>query len=263
MARALPGKVALVIGGNSGIGEATVHRLAQEGAHVVIVARRQAEGEAVEQAVRAAGGEATFISCDVMDRPAVEAAVAQTVAMYGGLHILFNNAGGSSPHQFRDADDAAWETTLRRNLLSTYMMTQVAWPHLVKAGGGSIVNMSSTMAVMAVSTEQRTLVPVIPGPAYGAAKAAVEAYTRYTAAEGAPHGIRCNAVRPGQIVTPATTRSTPGHHFAERYFAQVQLTPGPGTALDVANAVFFLASDQSRFMNGKVLDIDGGAIAHL
>jgi NAD(P)-dependent dehydrogenase (short-subunit alcohol dehydrogenase family) len=188
MAGALPGKVALVTGGNSGIGEATVHRLAQEGAQVVIVARRQAEGDAVEQAVRAAGGEATFISCDVMERPAVEKAVAQAVALYGCLHILFNNAGGGTPHQFRDAADAAWETTLRRNLLSTFMMTQVAWPHLVNAGGGSIINMSSTTAVMAVSTEQRTLLPRIPGPAYGAAKAAVEAYTRYTAAEGAPHG---------------------------------------------------------------------------
>jgi NAD(P)-dependent dehydrogenase (short-subunit alcohol dehydrogenase family) len=106
MARALPGKVALVTGGNSGIGEATVHRLAQEGAQVVIVARRQAEGEAVEQAVRAAGGEATFISCDVMDRLAVETAVAQAVALYGGLHIVFNNAGGAAPHKFRDAEDA-------------------------------------------------------------------------------------------------------------------------------------------------------------
>ena len=140
MARALPNKVALVTGGNSGIGEATVHRLAQEGAQVVIVARRQAEGEAVEQAVRAAGGEATFISCDVMDRPAVERTIAKTVVLYGGLHILFNNAGGSAPHQFRDADDAAWEKTLRLNLLSTYMVTQAAWPHLVNAGGGSIIN---------------------------------------------------------------------------------------------------------------------------
>jgi NAD(P)-dependent dehydrogenase (short-subunit alcohol dehydrogenase family) len=263
MARALLGKVALVTGGNSGIGEATVHRLAEEGAHVVIVARRQAEGGAVEQAVRAAGGEATFVTCDVMERPAVEAAVAQAVALYGGLHILFNNAGGGLPHLFQDAADAVWEKVLRLNLLSTYMVTQVAWPHLVRAGGGSIVNMSSTTAAMAVSAEQRTLLPRIPGPAYGAAKAAVEAYTRYTAAEGSPHGIRCNAVRPGQIVTPATTRTTPGHHFAERYFAQVQLTPGPGAALDVANAVFFLASDQSRFINGKVLDIDGGAISQL
>src|SRR5207245_2690342 len=127
----------------SGIGEATVHRLAREGASVALLARRKPEGEAVQHAVRAAGGDALFIACDVLSRPAMEASVAQVVAHYGGLHILFNNAGGARLAASPEEDEAAWTETLHLNLTSTYLMTRLAWPHLVAAGGGSIVNMSS------------------------------------------------------------------------------------------------------------------------
>ena len=253
----LAGKVAIVTGGNSGIGEATVHRLAREGATVALLARRQPEGEAVEQAVRAAGGEALFIRCDVLERGDMAAAVAHTVDRYGGVHILFNNAGGARPDPFPEANDAAWEETLRLNLTSTYIMTQLVWPHLLAGGGGSIVNMSSFAAVGGASVAQQSLVPGLPPPAYWAAKAGVEALTHWTASVGAPHNIRCNAVRPGQILT------RPGTHFAEPFFATVQLTTGPGYPADVANAVYFLASEESRFVNGQVLNIDGGTVAKL
>jgi 3-oxoacyl-[acyl-carrier protein] reductase len=251
--------VALVTGGNSGIGEATVHRLAREGAQVAILARREPEGQAVARAVAEAGGEALFVGCDVTERAAVEAAVAQVVERCGGVHILFNNAGGAQPHDLTQPGDDAWEWTLRLNLTSTYLMTQVCWPHLVAADGASVVNMSSGAAAGAASEALQRLVPGLPPPAYWAAKAGVEALTRYTATMGAPHGIRANAVRPGQVLTPWATRRTPGHHGLEAMFEQVQLTKGPGYPEDVANLVAFLASDESRFINGQVIDIDGGA----
>ena len=260
MAAGLNGKVAIVTGGNSGIGEATVHRLARAGAKVAILARREPEGRAVERAISDAGGDALFVRCDVTERTAVEAAVAQVVERYDGVHILFNNAGGAQPHGLAEPGDDAWEWTLRLNLTSAYLMTQACWPHLVAAGGASVVNMSSTAAVAAVSEAQRGLVPGLPGPAYWAAKAGMEAFTRYIATMGAPHGIRANAVRPGQILTPSATRRTPGHHSSEALFEQVQLTKGPGYPEDVANLVSFLAADESRFINGQVIDIDGGAV---
>jgi NAD(P)-dependent dehydrogenase (short-subunit alcohol dehydrogenase family) len=260
MAGALNGKVAIVTGGNSGIGEATVQRLAREGAKVAILARREAEGVAAQQAVRDAGGDATFIRCDVMERTEIEAAVARTIELYGGLHIIFNNAGGAFPHSLSEAGDEAWEKTLRLNLTSIYIMTQIAWPHLVAAGSASVVNTSSMAAVAAASAAQQALVPGLPSPAYWAAKGGVEAFTRYTATAGAAHGIRANVVRPGAILTPMATRLTPGHHIFEPIYEQIQLTEGPGYPEDVANAVFFLASDESRFINGQVLNIDGGAV---
>jgi len=119
--------------------------------------------------------------------------------------------------------------------------------------------MSSTAAVGAMSEAQQRLMPGMPGPAYWAAKAGIEALTRYTATQGASHGVRANALRPGQIVTPMTTRTTPGHHGLEVLFTHVQLTEGPGYPEDVANLVYFLASNESRFINGQVIDIDCGS----
>jgi len=261
MGNGLTGKVAIVTGGNSGIGAATVRRLAQEGARVGILARREAEGLAVEQVVRDAGGEAAFFGCDVLHRDAIEAAVAGVVSRYGGVNILFNNAGGGLPDPFPEpGGDAAFEKSLRLNLTSGYIMTQVVWQHLVAAGGGTIVNMGSTAAVAAVTPAMRQLVLGVPAPAYFAAKAGMEALTRYFASVGAPHGIRVNAIRPGQIITPFSTRFSPGKHALEGMFEQTQLTPGPGQAEDVANLVYFLASDESRFINAQVIDIDGGAV---
>jgi NAD(P)-dependent dehydrogenase (short-subunit alcohol dehydrogenase family) len=101
--------------------------------------------------------------------------------------------------------------------------------------------------------------PGMPGPAYRAAKAGIEAFTRYIATVGAAHGVRANALRPGQIITPMSTRRTPGHHSMEALSDHVQLTDGPGYPEGVANLVYFLASDQSRFINGQVIDIDGGS----
>jgi NAD(P)-dependent dehydrogenase (short-subunit alcohol dehydrogenase family) len=265
MVERLDGKVAVVTGGNSGIGEGIVRRLAAEGAAVAIWARREPEGQAVADAVRAAGGATTFIRCDVTDRALIEAALAQTVARYGGLHILVNNAALlASPHGLTNPDEAAWEAMLRASLTSVYLVTALCWPHLCAAGGATVVNLSSTQAVAATPQPIIALTPRGSGelgnPAYGVAKAGVEALTRYTASAGAPHGVRANCVRPGQILTPRLAQAY-GHHPLVRAMEVLQLIDGPGSPEDVAGAVAYLASDDARFVTGQVLNVDGGLIA--
>ena len=258
MAGRLDGKVAIVTGGNSGIGEATVRVFAREGAKVVLMARREDEGLRVEREVVAAGGAAKFIRCDVMERASIEEAVAAAIGEFGTVHVLFNNAGGAFPGEFPRESDETWEQTLNLNLTSTFRMSKACWSHMVEAGGGSIVNMSSFAAVSALSQDQRALLPGVPPAAYSAAKAGVEAFSRYAAGQGSQHGIRVNVVRPGQILAPGAS-FVPGEHFANKYFSTVQVIPGMGYPEDVANAALFLASDESRFITGEIINIDGGA----
>ena len=145
----LEGKVAIVTGGNDGIGEATARRFAQEGAKVAIMARREPEGLKVQEAIRSEGGEATFIYCDVTDSKAVGAAVDEAVSMYGAVNVLINNAGGGTGGFFPDEADDTFDATVRLNLYGTFYMSKTVWPHLVEAGGCAIVNVSSVAAVVA------------------------------------------------------------------------------------------------------------------
>jgi 2-deoxy-D-gluconate 3-dehydrogenase len=258
----LNGKVAMITGGNSGIGEATARLFTQEGANATIVARREAEGRAVEKALRAEGREVTFISCDVTSRAAVEAAVSQTVGLYGALDILINNAGGGAREMFPDESDETWDRILRVNLTSAFLTSRAAWPHLIKSGRGAIVNVSSLAAVSGASPAVLEKFPTLPSSSYYAAKAGLEGFTRYIASVGAPHNIRVNCVRPGQALTKRLTTAAGEHVFA-RHFEIWQLIQGPGYAEDVANAMLFLASDESRFITAEIINVDGGAAAKL
>ncbi len=259
MSGRLDGKVAIVTGGNQGIGQATVHRFAEEGARVAILARREDEGRAVEAAVRDQGGDATFIPCDVTDRQqiAAAAAVAATVDAYGGLDILFNNAGGAFPGEFPRESDVVWHQTIDVNLTGTFRMTKACWNHLSTAAAGSIINMSSFSAHGGISAAFRDMVVGLPPAAYASAKGGVESFTRYVAGAGAPHGVRANCVAPGEISTPATEPG--GQRLFQEYFETIQLTEGLGQPIDVANVVTFLASDEARFVNAQIIAIDGGA----
>ena len=258
----LQNKVAMITGGNSGIGEATARLFSQQGAKVALLARRESEGHAVQQSIRADGGDATFFSCDVTSRAAVEAAVAQTVSTYGGLHVLINNAGGGAREMFPEESDEVWDRVLRVNLTACFFTCRAAWPHFIQAGGGAIVNVSSLAAVSGVSEAVFERAPMLPSASYIAAKAGLAGFTRYIASLGGRHNIRANCVRPGQILTKRLTTAAGEHVFA-RHFEMWQLIKGPGYAEDVAHAMLFLASDEARFITAEIMNVDGGAAAKL
>ena len=195
MADRLAGKVAVITGGNSGIGETTGQVFAREGAKVVLMARRQEQGEAVAQGIRDAGGEATFIRCDVGDDDSVQQAVAQAAEAYGTINVLFNNAGGGSGAQFPNEPNSEWHRVVNTNLTGTFYVSRAVWPHLVAAGGGTVVNMSSLAAQRGFSSRMQDEFGTTSA-SYYAAKAGVDALTRYMAGTGGRHNIRVNCVRP-------------------------------------------------------------------
>ncbi len=208
------------------------------------------------------GREVTFIPCDVTNGAAVEAAVSKTVSLYGALHILINNAGGGAREMFPEESDETWDRVLRVNLTACFLTCRAAWPHLIKSGSGAIVNVSSLAAVSGASPAVLEKFPALPSSSYYAAKAGLEGFTRYTASVGAPHNIRVNCVRPGQVLTKRLTTAAKEHVFA-RHFEIWQLLKGPGHAEDIANAMLFLASDEARFITAEIVNIDGGAAAKL
>ena len=267
MANRLEGKVAVITGGNSGIGEATGRMFAGEGAKVVLMARREEQGQAVAAGIRDAGGEAVFVACDVGDDESVQAAVAEAAAVHGRIDVLFNNAGGGGGSRFPDEPNAEWHRVINTNLTGTFYVSRAVWPHLVAAGGGAVVNMSSLAAQRGFSSRMQDGFGTTSA-SYYAAKAGVDALTRYMAGTGGRHNIRVNCVRPGQILTPGATRGTSrdpdgGHHVFEKMFDFAQIVQGPGYPDDVANLVLFLCCDESRFVNGEIINVDGGVAAKI
>ena len=267
MGERLKGKVAVITGGNSGIGAGTAELFVQEGAKVILMARREEQGRAVEQSLRDAGGEATFISCDVGDDDSVGRAVAQAADTYGAIHVLFNNAGGGAGSRFPDEPNEEWLRVIHTNLTGTFFVSQAVWPHLVASGGGAVVNMSSLAAQRGFSPRMQEEFGTTSA-SYYAAKAGVDALTRYMAGVGGRDNIRVNCVRPGQIITPGATGGTMndpdgGRHVFKKMFDFAQIVQGPGYPEDVANLVLFLSCDESRFISGEIINIDGGVAAKI
>jgi NAD(P)-dependent dehydrogenase (short-subunit alcohol dehydrogenase family) len=250
------GKVAIVTGAASGIGAATAEVLAREGARVVVAdldgdaARRQAH-RIVE-----AGGEAIAHAFDLGDESSIERLVRQTLDTFGRVDVLHNNAAAT--HLAATADSplallaaAVWDDTFRINVRGTALMIKNVVPHMIEQRAGSIINTSS-LAGMSGD---------LGHPAYGASKAAINVLTQYAATEFGKDGIRVNAVAPGLITTRASEESGHGGSMSEVMLAN-HLTPRLGTPADVANAVLYLASDESGFVTGQVLCVDGGLGAH-
>lgn len=267
MGERLKDKVAIITGGNSGIGAATGRLFAKEGARVILMARREKEGHQVAEAIKKEGGEAHFIPCDISDTDAVLKCVEQAAGIYGRINTLFNNAGGGSRQHFPDEPVEVFARTIGINLIGTFAMSQAVWPHLVKAGGGAVVNMSSLAAQRGFSPRMFNEFGA-PSASYIASKSGIEGLTRYMAGRGGEHNIRVNCIRPGQIMTPGATRGTindpdGGHHVSEKMFAWAQLLPGRGYPEDVANLALFLSCDESRFINGEMINVDGGVAAKL
>jgi meso-butanediol dehydrogenase/(S,S)-butanediol dehydrogenase/diacetyl reductase len=254
MSLRLEGKVAVVTGGGSGFGRATAIRFAREGARVV-VADVDATGaaETVDR-IGAIGGEGEVVVADISELSGAHRAVDHAVRRFGPVTTLVNNAGiaQSEPRETWDTDEGAWDRVVQVNLRSVYACSRAAIPAMLEAGGGTIVSVASIAASVCVG-----------GAAYAASKGAVLSYTRHVARELAGRGVRANCVSPGFMHTPMTTGERSGLSAEEQdarlaSFARRVPMHSVGTADDIANAILFLSSDESAYITGQELVVDGG-----
>jgi NAD(P)-dependent dehydrogenase (short-subunit alcohol dehydrogenase family) len=248
----LAGKVAFITGGGGGIGRATAERFAEEGAKVVIAEIDAGRGAAAAESARArgknSGGDAYFIHCDIRERSNVEAAIAETMKRFGGLHVLHNNAGGSTPQDgpVTEASDEEFWRVMRLDLYGTFLCSKVGIPHMKSSGGGSIINMSSIVALRA-----------LPGrDCYTAAKGAIAALTRSMAVEYAADKIRVNAIAPGVVLTERVKKLLEGSKDIEK-LAETHLH-GLGLPIHMADMAVYLASDEATITTGQILSVDSG-----
>ena len=248
----LDGKVALISGGARGQGATEATRFAEEGAKVVFGDIRDAEGKKVEEAIRAAGGEAVYVHLDVTNESDWRNAVQTATSRYGRLDTLINNAGiviARVPIEARTVEE--WDRVMAVNARGVFLGTKHAIPAMRAAGGGSIVNISS-VAGIGQSLHQE--------PAYAASKGAVRIFTKVTASQHAADRIRCNSVHPGPIDTEMLHSAIADPAALERRLQRVPLGR-LGTVDEVVAVVLFLASDDSSYMTGSELVVDGGALA--
>jgi 2-deoxy-D-gluconate 3-dehydrogenase len=244
----LSGKVAIVTGGNGGIGLGMARGLASMGATVVVAGRNAAKSAAAVKDLAALGATASQVEADVCDEAAVRSMVATTVSRHGRLDILVNNAGinvRKPPHEISLAE---WTSVINTNLTSAYLCSHAAWPHMKKAGGGKVVNIGSMMSIFGAAFT----------PAYAASKGGIVQFTKVCATAWARDNIQVNAVLPGWIDTDLTTRArqeVQGLH--ERVLAR---TPAArwGVPDDLAGIAAFLCSRASDFVTGTAIPVDGG-----
>ncbi|MGH2531499.1 MAG: SDR family NAD(P)-dependent oxidoreductase [Thermomicrobiales bacterium] len=247
----LSGKIAVITGGAYGIGRASVLLFAREGAKVAIVDVDAGGGTETERLVREAGGEALFVQADVGRREDAEQAIAEAIARYGGVDILFNNAGIMPEGTALTHSEADWDRVMDVNLKAIFLLSRVAIPSMIARGGGSIVN---TASVQGLRGHQNRL-------AYATSKHGVIGITRALAADFARDGVRVNAICPGTIDTPMLHRvlaDLPDRDAALAEFAALHPLGVIGQPDDVAYAALYLASDESRFVTGIALPVDGG-----
>jgi len=250
----LTGRVAIVTGGNGGIGLGMARGLAKAGARVVVAARNSEKSDLAVRELKALGNDALALTVDVTDATSVQSLVADAARQCGRIDILINNVGGSRNSKIWEMAVADWDFVLRLNLRSTFLCTRAAVPHMMRRRYGRIVCMSSGAREGTPWTAYYQ-----GGAAYSAAKAGVHGFVRDTALELAEHGINVNAVAPGPI---DTERAGPG---LKRMNETVEFSPNRmtplhrlGQPIEVAHAVLFLASEEASYITGHTLAVAGG-----
>ncbi len=250
----LNNKVALITGGTSGIGEATALLFANEGASVAITGRNEERGRAVVDRIVSMDGKGLFIRGDVSKSHDCHSAVEKTLLAFGKLDILFNNAGVFYAHTVVDCTEEEWDLQLDINLKGTFLMSKFALPHMIRQGSGVIINNSSGWGLAGGDS----------AVAYCASKGGVVLLTKAMAIDHGRQGIRVNCVCPGDVDTPMLPPDAQMRGMKwEGYLAGCAARPlgRIGTPEEIAKAVLFLASDDSSFMTGAALVVDGGGIA--
>jgi NAD(P)-dependent dehydrogenase (short-subunit alcohol dehydrogenase family) len=260
----LNGKVAFLTGGGAGIAKVSAMQFVKEGAKVALVDINAEVGRKAEEEVRKLGGEVIFIEADVTQDASVKQAIDKTVANFGRLDVLVNCAGGSllEDAPVHEMDLAIWHRTITLNLLHPFLCCRHGIPHMMKAGGGSIINFSS---MVGLTGSYR--------PAYAAAKGGIMSFTKTLAAQYADHGIRANAIAPGSIRTERSIKryenkdwvlaEKPTPAVRERLIKQKLYPFSVGEPFDIAAIAVFLASDESRMLTGQTIHADGGRSAYL
>ena len=246
----LEGKVALISGGSRGQGATEAELFVKEGAKVVIADILEPEGNAVAAQIREGGGDASFIKLDVTSEDDWRDAMEFTLNTYGRLDVLINNAAIYKRTPIVQTGLDEWNQIMDINSTGVFLGTKHAVPAMQKSGGGSIINISSTAGL--VGSER--------GSAYGASKGSVRLFTKYTAIQHAGDGIRANSIHPGPIDTEMISDNISTPEGRAQSEARVPLGR-IGTVMDVAYGALFLASDESSFMTGSELVIDGGVTA--
>jgi NAD(P)-dependent dehydrogenase (short-subunit alcohol dehydrogenase family) len=246
----LSGKVAVVIGGTSGIGLAIAKGMAEAGANVVPTSRRDEQVESAAQAVEARGRQSLRISSDVSDRASLQHVLDESVKAFGKVDILVNSAGRTKRAPTLDFTEEDWNNIIDTNLTGTLRAAQVFGRHMLQREYGSIINIASLS----------TFVALYEVAAYSASKAAVASLTKSLAIEWSQHGVRVNAIAPGVFRTPLNEKLLDETERGREFLVRTPMRRF-GNVEELAGAAIFLASDAASFVNGEVLAVDGGFLA--